>query len=524
MPRAATLPDSFRLLLMPDRQSDSPRRLSKMHPARLLTPNGVLIAGALLLMFFWTLSALVLYQSRSDAYQRAEGNARNLVLVLERDIARSIEQYDLSLQAVVDGMRQPQVMALPPHLRNLVLFDRATTGRYLGTIYVVDAHGNIVLDSRADTPPAGNFAMREDIAIHREQPDLGLYISRPLPSPMHRGMPMLTLTRRIDNEDGSFGGVVVGALSIDYFRSLLDGLSVGPHGSASVIGTSGALITRLPFDSGMVGRDVSNTTVYRDAMTRPTGSVAGFAKLDGTRRLYVFRRLPTLPIIVNVAPAEDDIYMEWRHRAGRLGVIVAVFSFVVSAGAVLLSHELRLRQKAELQLHRLVRTDALTGLGNRRAFDATLHGEWLRAQRTGKPLSLLFVDIDQFKAYNDRYGHPAGDDVLREVGRMLTQCVRRPSDSVARYGGEEFVVTLPDTDAAGATYIGEHVRSSIYELAIPHTTSRHGRVTVSIGIVTSGDTSVASDAAFVSLADTALYHAKTAGRNRICDPQGVVLA
>ncbi|MDC6127838.1 diguanylate cyclase, partial [Burkholderia gladioli] len=265
-------------------------------------------------------------------------------------------------------------------------------------------------------------------------------------------------------------------------------------------------------------------TVFLDAMHHSEGAVAGLASLDGTRRLYVYKRLPTLPIIVDVAPAERDIYLEWRHRAERLGAIVLVFSLVVAAGSVLLAHELRRRQRAEEQLRRLVRTDALTGLGNRRSFDTTLHVEWLRTQRTGRPLSLLFVDIDQFKAYNDHYGHPAGDEVLREVGRVLTRCAQRPSDEVARYGGEEFVVTLPDTDARGAAQFGERVRRTIYDLAIPHAASHYGRVTVSIGIVTSGEAAASSDVAFVNLADTALYHAKTAGRNRICDPQGVVLA
>ncbi len=509
---------------MPDRKPDSPSRSWKLSAARLLTPGGVLVAGALLLVFFWALSALVLYQSRSDAYQRAVGNARNLVLVLERDIARSVEQYDLSLQAVVDGMHQPAVMTLPPHLRNLVLFDRATTGRYLGTIYVVDANGRVILDSRADSPPTANLATREDIAMHRDHPELGLYISKPFKSPLHGGVPVVTLSRRIDNADGSFAGVVVGALSVDYFRSLLDGLSVGRHGSAAVIGTSGALITRLPFDTSMVGRDVSQSTMYLGAMRQAEGTVSGLASLDGTRRLYVYKRLATLPIIVDVAPAEGDIYQEWRHRAERLTLIVAVFSLVVAAGSLVLSHELRLRQQAEDQLRRLARTDSLTGVGNRRSFDTTLRGEWLRAQRTGRPLALLFVDLDQFKAYNDHYGHPAGDDVLRAVGRVLAQCARRPADSVARYGGEEFVVTLPDTDASGAALFGERVRRAIQDLEIAHATSRFGRVTVSIGIVTTDDVDAESDATFVNLADTALYHAKTAGRNRMCNPSGEVLS
>ncbi|MET5019960.1 GGDEF domain-containing protein, partial [Burkholderia pseudomallei] len=99
------------------------------------------------------------------------------------------------------------------------------------------------------------------------------------------------------------------------------------------------------------------------------------------------------------------------------------------------------------------RTDALTGLGNRRAIDENLRSELARALRTGRPLTLLFVEIDQFKDYNDHYGHQAGDDVLRDVGGCLAVNVRRAADDVARYGGEEFVFTLPDSDAKSAAAI-----------------------------------------------------------------------
>jgi diguanylate cyclase (GGDEF)-like protein len=231
----------------------------------------------------------------------------------------------------------------------------------------------------------------------------------------------------------------------------------------------------------------------------------------------VYKHLPGLPIIVDVAPAENDIYAEWQRRARRLEIVMAVFGVILGAGSLLLSRELRRRQLAESKLQHLARTDALTGLSNRGTFDETLQTEWQQANRSGRPLSLLFVDIDQFKAYNDYYGHQAGDEVLRAVAQCVALCVRRPADQVARYGGEEFVVTLPDTDATGATNVAETIRQAVFDLNIEHAQSRYGCVTVSIGVVTSQGRAVHDGAILVKMADSALYEAKSTGRNRVCE-------
>lgn len=182
------------------------------------------------------------------------------------------------------------------------------------------------------------------------------------------------------------------------------------------------------------------------------------------------------------------------------------------------------------QLKAVACTDALTGAANRRSFDEALQREWQRALRTGQPLSLLLVDVDHFKAYNDFYGHQDGDDCLRKVAEALHAAVMRPSDLVARYGGEEFALLLPGTDHAGAEQVAGGLTEQLHRSALPHATSATAPlVTASIGIgsydqaspcwhVPVGGSRFAGlpfDATdLVRAADVALYAAKRAGRAR----------
>lgn len=173
--------------------------------------------------------------------------------------------------------------------------------------------------------------------------------------------------------------------------------------------------------------------------------------------------------------------------------------------------------EANRELTRLSAFDGLTGIANRRTFDATLSREWRRSARSGAPIALMVVDVDCFKQFNDAYGHQVGDECLKAVARALAGNTRRPVDLVARYGGEEFAVVLPDTDAQGAAIVAESMRSAVEALAITHRHSTAARVvTVSVGIaVTRPERS--DDGGFATLvarADEALYRAKRDGRNR----------
>jgi diguanylate cyclase (GGDEF)-like protein/PAS domain S-box-containing protein len=159
--------------------------------------------------------------------------------------------------------------------------------------------------------------------------------------------------------------------------------------------------------------------------------------------------------------------------------------------------------------------DGLTGLLNRRRFDALLATEWGAAQRTRQPLSLVLIDIDHFKQYNDRYGHIRGDDCLKTVASSLTTVANRPRDFVARYGGEEFVIVLPETDAAGAETIANKCREAVMQAGITHDDSTLGRVTLSAGVgsIVPTQTDVAIE--FLTAVDQCLYQAKANGRNSV---------
>lgn len=170
-------------------------------------------------------------------------------------------------------------------------------------------------------------------------------------------------------------------------------------------------------------------------------------------------------------------------------------------------------EESNRKLQALSTLDGLTGIANRRHFDESLDKEWRRAKRNDLPLSLILIDIDFFKPFNDNYGHQAGDDCLIQVAKALDGCIARPTDVIARYGGEEFTAILPDTDLNGAATVAEKLRTTIEELAIPHAhSSAADHVTISLGIAQSdGSTDTET---LIKQADAALYEAKESGRNR----------
>lgn len=165
------------------------------------------------------------------------------------------------------------------------------------------------------------------------------------------------------------------------------------------------------------------------------------------------------------------------------------------------------------KLEALSNTDALTGIANRRSFDCVLTQEWNRTQRTGAPLSLILLDVDLFKRYNDRYGHQAGDSCLKELAHALVRAERRAGRLVARYGGEEFVVLLPGADEQEALETARRIQQAVWNLGLPHAETEPGIVTVSLGVASILPSRLQSPEQLVRQADLALYCAKHKGRN-----------
>jgi diguanylate cyclase (GGDEF)-like protein len=277
---------------------------------------------------------------------------------------------------------------------------------------------------------------------------------------------------------------------------------------------------------------VKNTDIEIVLMDVLMPGIDGF---EACRRIKQAPEFADLPVIIVTAMAERDS-IEAAFEAGASDYISRPISRVELHARLKLALTVR-REKAERQareaellemsrkleaanrqLLELSRTDALTGVANRRSFDDTLELECRRCRRathkiTGpEHLSLLMIDVDHFKAYNDLYGHPGGDRVLTRVAAAMKAALRRPSDFIARYGGEEFAVILPETSPEGALMVAERLREAVEELGIAHAQSSAGpHVTVSIGAASSN---MPEALGLMLAADNALYEAKHAGRNR----------
>jgi diguanylate cyclase (GGDEF)-like protein len=230
--------------------------------------------------------------------------------------------------------------------------------------------------------------------------------------------------------------------------------------------------------------------------------------VDPIPRLYV-RRSGTSPLFVVVGKPLDSIFSLWRTQATRIGAIMLALVLFVLAVTLFLAREIGRRASAEDRLEQLATTDALTGLRNRRKFDTEIDSEWRRATRHAMPVSLLMIDADHFKSYNDTFGHQAGDQMLVGIAICISDSVLRAGDCAARYGGEEFAVLLPGLAAAEAVGVAETIRLKVQEWSDGPTI-----VTVSIGVASLMPAANLDWSILVKAADKALYAAKAGGRNQ----------
>lgn len=229
------------------------------------------------------------------------------------------------------------------------------------------------------------------------------------------------------------------------------------------------------------------------------------------RRLKANEATRDIPVIfITAMNGEDD--EKKGLELGAVDYICKPFSVPIVLARV--NTHLELKRKTDL-LENLSYLDGLTGIANRRRFDDVLKAEWNRARRKASLLSIIMIDIDYFKSFNDTYGHHRGDECLKELAGVLSGCLRRSPDFVARYGGEEFAAILPETDLAHVVAIAETIRKSVEDLDIEHSGSPLRRVTASFGVASMAPTPASSTATLLEAADQALYRAKSNGRNQV---------
>jgi diguanylate cyclase (GGDEF)-like protein len=486
--------------------------------------------------------------------QRTVKAQREVILSVEA-ILKSGSQIYLSGARLGDacGLMRASVPTNLPWIRDVLVLD--TDGRV--ACASVDV-GDINLDDRD--------------YFKRAKAERKLVISDYIVSRVSK-LPTAVAAYPMSLTDKSNGGVIIAGINLDWMSKILDNLGGRPGVSAVLVDSAGTVLAAPSDQASMIGHPVDDLRMLSAIETSgdPSNSATGglhFTAANGQERLVSFSRVPgthsSLIVSIDEAAASATINREIRKAYVQLGFV----GLLVLLGALIAAERLivqpialmtaaarqfgrgdraarvarsqlpaefvplarafngmaaRLgRRESELlaandRLTVMASIDMLSGLANRRGFQSRLDFEWCRAQQTGERLSLLMIDVDHFKLFNDTYGHLEGDTCLHRLGEVLGRIANRTRGFAARYGGEEFSLLLPNTDAGVAKTIGETVRAAIQALALPHATSTHQTVTVSVGIACTSPNETQQPMELVEASDAALYVAKHRGRNTVVE-------
>lgn len=485
----------------------------------------------LLLVIGCSLASLTVWKvlaSRDRALEDVNVHGLNLTQALATYSEGIVRQSSLLLLGLVERLETEG--SGPTQIQRLsALVDRQQPLMpQLSGITIYDNQGHWLMSSNRPIPAGANSSDRAYFMHHRDDPSRETFIGPPIQSRSNHEW-VVTVSRRFNDARGEFAGVVAVTLGVENFLRLFGKIDVGQEGAIGLSYTDGTLLVRYPFREQDMGRNFSKSPIYAKYLVdRSVGTASFTSSLDGVERLYAFRKSNQLPLITTVAQGKYEALAAWRMEALLSAVVVTALLGLTGLIGWFLIRDIRRRTQVEdqlrgaqqqllssnRQLELLAMKDALTGLANRRCFDVTLAIEARRAQREGTPLALLMIDLDYFKLYNDSLGHVAGDACLQTVGRILEECVRRPSDLVARYGGEELSVIMPNTDIEGAAVVAQLILDRLKQANIPHNASPLGRVSVSIGISSAAGAQLDHLQGLIEAADQALYSAKALGRNQ----------
>ncbi|TFV71184.1 diguanylate cyclase [Bradyrhizobium frederickii] len=582
------------------------------------------------------------WAAREAVLREAEAEMANVARSLTQHAEDSLDLLDSGVVGVVSRLEMDGTAPVTIAKLRTLLEARKKAIERIHSLAIIDDQGNWL------TSPGTIGSTLSDDAFfryHQLSPKREPHVGRPVKSLLD-GEWVVTLSRRFNKPDGSFGGVVLATISSRYLSHFYEQFEIGRNSSVSLTHGDGLMIARNPSNEAFVGRSVSDTPLFRDAsLQRPSGAYHFKSPLDGAERVSFFKRSSRFPLLLLATVDKDELLAPWRAAAiSRMLYVVALVMLIAVIGAVLvrqlqrgqrmaaalvekeahfrllaegssdmvtriglderlryvspssvrvvgwrpnqligtpalaginpedlpavqaivdamkrgereearltyrnshrqngevwlestmrvtrkdngrvdgvvaISRDISEHKKLETRLETLAIEDSLTGLANRRRFDERLKEEWARAYRDRSSLALLMIDVDHFKAYNDEYGHPAGDACLRLVAQIIAAETQRAGDLAARYGGEEFAMLLPSTDAAGCAQFGERILKAIREAGLVHGSNKAaGCVTASVGGATCRPAleRTAGVSSLVEAADRALYAAKDAGRNRL---------
>ncbi|MDQ2823804.1 MAG: sensor domain-containing diguanylate cyclase [Pseudomonadota bacterium] len=509
-------------------EGDAGTRFSLLEGKKRPVTFGAIVFISLVAFALVCLQGLSRYHTYIDQLEESQVSTVNIARAAAEHAEKTVDLVDAILFGIVERVEGDGVDAAQlPRLHQL-LEAQVNNVPALQGLFIYDVNGNWLVASVGRMPPNANNADREYFRYHQTHFNRGIHLGKPIRS-RSSGAWVVPMSHRLQDANGHFSGVVLATVPIAYFQDYYNGFDLGRNGAMLLALADGTLITRRPYVPSAIGSDISRGPVF--SLIREFGDVGTglrVANLDHVERQYSYRKLHAYPLVVSAALAKDEMFAGWWTETWREGVVVLFLLVVLFVIGYRLFRQILIRDGMEIELRRaqialeesitaldrLARTDALTGLSNRRCLGERIEIELARASRQKTPLALIMIDIDFFKRYNDTYGHIAGDACLKRVSDAIDGATRRPGDLAARYGGEEFSVLLPHTDAAGGTAVARRICAAVVALQEAHRTSEFGIVTISAGVYACVPDQTTNVGKLFTEADAALYAAKTSGRNQ----------
>lgn len=462
---------------------------------------------------------LVIEHNRSSEVEKTGLSLRTLAVILSKESDATLTLASTVLESLANKIKNDPAYSLQNayaiHLalgESRVAINFSTGRASFSHLFVIGPDGYNVANTVSH--PAKRVAVhdRSYYQFHKNSTANELHISQPMYSKV-TGERVVFLTRRLTTETNEFNGVIGVQLKLSHFDRLYETLKMPPGGSVTLLRSDGRGIFRYPMVEAFLDTPVAGHPIFQQMMSEESGYLySKNSPYDNADRLVGFQVSDRYPVLNAITVTEETALESWRASSLVLVVLSGFGGLVLIAISVFAYRQLDNVARATDASTR----DPLTGLWNRRAYDAHLESEWNRAQRKNDPISIMYIDIDHFKKYNDRYGHYEGDACLKRIARCLAKNLSRSGEMVARYGGEEFIALLPDSDLQAARTVAERILASVCMLEIPHEDSPvHSFVTVSIGIAATHATKGMSADKLKVAADNALYRAKDLGRNQL---------
>ncbi len=488
-------------------------------------------SSLLLIVVLIALNAWHIWHTYQQALERSQSSTLNLTQALSQHASDTFMQAETTLEELAGqisrfGLGQDQLLRL-----HQVFQEKTRSLPQINAISVFDAQGKILVTATDRLPENQDFADRDYFRFHRDHPELTPHIGKVITSRLS-GKLILPISRRLNHPDGSFAGVLLESVMLNHFRNFYTKFVITDDSTLMLLLNNGTVLYRQPYDEKTIGTSIADTALFKEDINQNvSGLVTRSINNNRQWNLYSYRHLKNFPVIVTTGLSLDQSLVDWRKDAISHVIMTMIFVGMITLVSLLLMRQVRARMQAEIELihaqqelrklnrslEKLARSDGLTGLYNRRHFDLSLAYEFKRSLQLQQTMGIILLDVDYFKQFNDIYGHVAGDECLKLIGKTLLNLPVRQRDLVARYGGEEFIVLLPATDEAGTRAVAERIYQEIQALHILHRGSPTGILTLSIGVFV-GQPVAEQDtpSKLIVKADAALYQAKRQGRNQIC--------